>query len=145
MSGTSEEVKIPEKLYFKIGEVSKIVGVKPYVLRYWETEFKEIEPAKSRSNQRLYRRKDVDALLTIKNLLYREGFTITGARKKIRDHLKGAGKGNDKSSSKKSNKESKKQVGRLEQMPLAFESEQGRKIFLKLKEELEELQRLIAS
>lgn len=143
MSGTNEAVNIPEKLYFKIGEVSKIVGVKPYVLRYWETEFKEIEPAKSRSNQRLYRRKDVDALLTIKDLLYKEGFTITGARKKIRDHLKSTGKKNGTSSSKKSKSGSMRQSGQLEQIPLAFENEQSRKIFLKLKQELEELKRLL--
>ena len=143
MSGTNEAVRIPEKLYFKIGEVSKIVGVKPYVLRYWETEFKEIEPAKSRSNQRLYRRKDVDALLTIKNLLYKEGFTITGARKKIRDHLKSVGKKHDTSSSKKPKQESMRKPEQLEQIPLAFENEQSRQIFLKLKQELEELQSLL--
>jgi len=80
-----KEVSIPSKLYFKIGEVSRIVGVAPYVLRYWETEFREIGPAKSRSRQRLYRKRDVETLLRIKKLLYDEGFTIQGARKRVRE------------------------------------------------------------
>jgi DNA-binding transcriptional MerR regulator len=73
-----------DKLYFKIGEVAKIVGVKPYVLRYWETEFKIIKPGKTRSRHRLYRRKDVDTLLRIKDLLHGQRFTIEGARKQLR-------------------------------------------------------------
>ncbi len=77
--------EIPEKLYFKIGEVAELAGVEPYVLRYWETEFKEIHPVKSRSKQRLYRKKDIETVLRIKGLLYEEGFTIEGARKKIRE------------------------------------------------------------
>lgn len=80
---------VPDKLYFKIGEVSRLVGVEPYVLRYWETEFSDVAPVKSRTNQRLYRRKDVQTLLTIRNLLHRERFTIEGARKR----LKGEGRG----------------------------------------------------
>src|SRR3989338_725049 len=80
-----KQVEIPEKLYFKIGEVAELAGVEPYVLRYWETEFKEIHPAKSRSQQRLYRKKDIETVLKIKGLLYEEGFTIEGARKKIRE------------------------------------------------------------
>ncbi|MEA1971104.1 MAG: MerR family transcriptional regulator [Thermodesulfobacteriota bacterium] len=74
---------IPDKNYFRIGEVSKILGVEPYVVRYWESEFKTVRPARTRSDQRLYRRKDVEQLLTIKNLLYEEMFTISGARKKL--------------------------------------------------------------
>ena len=66
-------------------EVAELAGVEPYVLRYWETEFKEIHPAKSRSQQRLYRKKDIETVLKIKGLLYEEGFTIEGARKKIRE------------------------------------------------------------
>jgi DNA-binding transcriptional MerR regulator len=77
--------EIPDKLYFKIGEVARLIGVEAYVLRYWETEFKEIHPVKSRSNQRLYRRKDVEVLFRIKRLLYEEGFTIEGARRQIRE------------------------------------------------------------
>ena len=74
-----------EKLYYRIGEVSRITGLKPHVLRYWESEFKVIKPHKEGSFQRLYRRKDLDLLLKIKKLLYEEGFTIAGAKKKIRD------------------------------------------------------------
>ena len=74
---------IPDKNYFRIGEVSKILGVEPYVVRYWESEFKAVRPARTRSDQRLYRKKDVEQLLAIKNLLYEEMFTIAGARKKL--------------------------------------------------------------
>jgi DNA-binding transcriptional MerR regulator len=77
--------QLPDKLYFKIGEVATIVGVKPYVLRYWESEFSLVRPTKTRSKHRLYRRKDVEMLLQIKHLLHHERFTIEGARK----HLKG--------------------------------------------------------
>lgn len=80
---------VPDKLYFKIGEVSRIVGVEPYVLRYWETEFSDVAPVKSRTNQRLYRRKDVQTLLTIRNLLHRERFTIEGARKRLKGEARG--------------------------------------------------------
>jgi DNA-binding transcriptional MerR regulator len=74
-----------DKLYFKIGEVARIVGVKPYVLRYWETEFSILRPGKTRSKHRLYRRRDVDLLLKIKDLLHTRRFTIEGARKKLRE------------------------------------------------------------
>jgi DNA-binding transcriptional MerR regulator len=74
-----------ERLYYRIGEVSRITGLKPHVLRYWESEFKGIKPHKGGSLQRLYRRKDLDLILKIKKLLYEEGFTIAGAKKKIRD------------------------------------------------------------
>lgn len=75
---------IPDKLYFKIGEVARITGVKPYVLRYWETEFKIINPHKSRSNQRVYRKGDIELILEIKRLLYDERYTLTGAKAKIK-------------------------------------------------------------
>lgn len=75
--------QIPEKLYFKIGEVAALLQLKTHVLRYWETEFSVLRPVKSRTNQRLYRRKDVETALLIKELLYRQGFTIAGARKKL--------------------------------------------------------------
>jgi DNA-binding transcriptional MerR regulator len=74
-----------ERLYYRIGEVSRITGLKAHVLRYWESEFKVIRPHKEGSLQRLYRRKDLDLILKIKKLLYEEGFTIAGAKKKIRD------------------------------------------------------------
>lgn len=81
-------VEIPDKLYFKIGEVASLLDVKTHVLRYWETEFSALQPVKSRTNQRLYRRKDVETALLIKELLYRQGFTISGARKKISTQLR---------------------------------------------------------
>ena len=83
-----QEIETPishERLYYRIGEVSRITGLKPHVLRYWESEFKVIKPHKGGSLQRLYRRKDLDLILKIKKLLYEEGFTIAGAKKKIRD------------------------------------------------------------
>src|SRR5678816_1420205 len=80
--------RLPDKIYFKIGEVSEIVGVEPYVLRYWETEFELLKPAKAPSKHRLYKKKDVELLLNIKRLLYTEGFTIDGARKKLKESKK---------------------------------------------------------
>jgi DNA-binding transcriptional MerR regulator len=77
------DAPIPDKTYFRIGEVSKILGVDPYVIRYWETEFKSIKPVRTRSDQRLYRRKDVEALLVIKNLLYADKYTIRGAKRQL--------------------------------------------------------------
>ena len=76
---------LPVKLYYRIGEVSEIVGVEPHVLRYWETEFRSIRPQKSRKGQRIYSRRDVDKLLKVKELLYSHGFTIAGARKRLRE------------------------------------------------------------
>ena len=88
LTGT-ENVKtraeLPDKLFFKIGEVSKLIGVKQHVLRYWESEFPIIKPQKSKTNQRLYRRKDVEAVVAIKHLLYDRKFTIEGARRHIKD------------------------------------------------------------
>jgi DNA-binding transcriptional MerR regulator len=75
--------EIPDKLYFKIGEVSEILGVEPYVLRYWETEFAQLTPKKSGSGHRLFRRKDVELLLRIKHLLYEKRYTIEGARQTL--------------------------------------------------------------
>ena len=77
-----------ERLYYRIGEVSRVTGLKPHVLRYWESEFKVIKPHKGGSLQRLYRKKDLDLILKIKKLLYDEGFTIAGAKRKIRDFEK---------------------------------------------------------
>lgn len=80
----SKDRQPPVKLYYRIGEVADIVGVEPHVLRYWETEFRSIRPQKSRKGQRIYSRKDVDRLLQVKDLLYTHGFTIAGARKRLR-------------------------------------------------------------
>jgi DNA-binding transcriptional MerR regulator len=73
--------EIPDKLYFKIGEVAELTGVKPHVLRYWESEFSIFRPIKSKSNQRLFRRKDIELVLLIKDLLHRRRLTIAGAKK----------------------------------------------------------------
>jgi DNA-binding transcriptional MerR regulator len=74
---------IPDKLYFRIGEVARLAAVKPHVLRFWETEFSFLDPKKSGTNHRLYRRKDVETVLEIKRLLYEQRFTIEGARKHL--------------------------------------------------------------
>ncbi len=84
-------VDIPDKLYFKIGEVAELAGVKPHVLRYWESEFGSFRPAKSKKNQRLYKRKDIELVLQLKELLHEQGYTIAGARKKLREISRGGG------------------------------------------------------
>jgi DNA-binding transcriptional MerR regulator len=84
-------VTLPDKLYFKIGEVSKLVGVKPYVLRYWESEFSIVRPGKTRSRHRLYRRKDGETLLEIRRLLHTERYTIEGAKRRLRERCPGDG------------------------------------------------------
>ncbi len=76
-------ITIPDKLFFKIGEVCELVGVQAHVLRYWETEFPMLQPQKNRAGQRTYRRKDVEMALRVKQLLYEEGFTIAGAKRKL--------------------------------------------------------------
>jgi len=87
-SAKTADVLIPERLYFRIGEVATLCHLPAYVLRFWETEFPQLKPIKSSTGQRMYRRKDVEAVLRIKKLLYEEGFTIAGARQ----HLRGEGK-----------------------------------------------------
>ena len=113
---------LPEKIYFKIGEVSEIVGVEPYVLRYWETEFDLLKPSKAPSKHRLYKKRDVELLLDIKRLLYGEGFTIEGARRKL----------------KESKKEEKNQL----KLPLA--EQKYKSALAKLKKDLESLRRLLS-
>ena len=81
LSDSLGQGKIPDKHYFKIGEVKNITGIEPHVLRYWESEFKIIRPQRATSKQRLYRRVDVENILTIKKLLYEDGYTVPGARK----------------------------------------------------------------
>ena len=114
--------RLPEKIYFKIGEVSEIVGVEAYVLRYWETEFEVLKPSKAPSRHRLYKKRDVELLLEIKRLLYSEGFTIEGARKKLRQ----------------SKKEEKDQL----KMPLS--EQKYKSALVKLKKDLESLRRLVS-
>ena len=113
---------LPEKIYFKIGEVSEIVGVEPYVLRYWETEFDLLKPSKAPSKHRLYKKRDAELLLDIKRLLYTEGFTIEGARKKLREVKK----------------EEKDQL----KLPLA--DQKYKSALIKVKKDLEALRKLVS-
>ncbi|MFP3927976.1 MAG: MerR family transcriptional regulator [Desulfobacteraceae bacterium] len=96
-SGTAEKpVSIPDnKRYFRIGEVSRIIGVEPYVLRYWENEFSEIRPGRADSNQRTYQRKDLEAIFEVKRLLYEEKLTIEGAKKRLREQRSTRTQGED--------------------------------------------------
>ena len=82
------EAVIPDKIYFRIGEVSELSALPAYVLRYWETEFSQLKPTKSSTGQRMFRRKDVECVLRIRHLLYEEGFTIAGAREKLREEAR---------------------------------------------------------
>lgn len=83
---------IPDKLFFKIGEVCEITGVQPHVLRYWETEFAQLAPQKNRAGQRVYRRRDVELVFHIKSLLKEEGFTIAGAKKRLASEMRSGAK-----------------------------------------------------
>jgi len=107
---------IPDKLYFKIGEVSKITGVESYILRYWESEFKLVRPYRTKSNQRLYRKKDVESILEIKKMLYDDKFTIEGAKKKF-----------------------KKNPRTQKQLPLNFSQKKFMNALHEIKDELQEL------
>ena len=119
---------IPDKLYFKIGEVADIVGVMPYVLRYWETEFPDIVPGKSQSKQRLYRRKDVELILFIRDLLYQQKFTIEGARKRLKDM----------------GKKGKESLEEPKQIALKLPQSASTKSWMKdLKQKIQELEKLI--
>src|SRR6266516_4098291 len=84
----SAEVIIPDKLYFRIGEVARLCRLQAYVLRFWESEFPQLKPVKSSTGQRMYRRRDVESVLRIKKLLYEDGFTIAGARQQLRFDVK---------------------------------------------------------
>jgi DNA-binding transcriptional MerR regulator len=85
-------VAIPEKLFFKIGEVCELAGVQAHVLRYWESEFPMLAPQKNRAGQRVYRKRDVEMALRIKELLYEDQYTIAGAKKRLANDLRGGGK-----------------------------------------------------
>jgi len=82
------EIMIPEKLYFRIGEVASLCRLPAYVLRFWETEFPQLKPVKSSTGQRMYRKRDVESVVRIKKLLYEDGFTIAGARVQLREENK---------------------------------------------------------
>jgi DNA-binding transcriptional MerR regulator len=130
MTGTTTE--LPDRLYFKIGEVAKIVGVKPYVLRYWETEFSMIRPGKTRSKHRLYRRRDVETLLEIKRLLHTERYTIEGAKRFL------------KTPQKPEKPEKPSAAARKEQMALPLGERVYREALMRLKHDLEELYKLLS-
>jgi len=84
------DIVIPDRLYFRIGDVAELCGLETYVLRFWETEFPQLAPKKSSTGQRLYRKHDVENVLRIMRLLYEEGFTIEGARRQLKDELRPA-------------------------------------------------------
>lgn len=85
----SDEIIIPEKLYFRIGEVAELCDLPAYVLRFWETEFSQLKPTKGSTGQRMYRRRDVEHVIRIKQLLYSEGYTIAGAREQLKQEARG--------------------------------------------------------
>ena len=111
---------IPDKFYFKIGEVSSLLGVKPYVVRFWETEF-DLTPAKNRSRHRVYKRHEVETLLEIRRLLYDDRFTIEGAQRKLKERMK----------------EKNKQLG------LSLEEKKHRSTLLEVKKDLEKLREML--
>ena len=86
--GKPDEIFIPDKLYFRIGEVATLCQLPAYVLRFWESEFPQLKPVKSSTGQRMYRRRDVESVVRIKQLLYEQGFTIVGARQQLRSETK---------------------------------------------------------
>lgn len=85
---SADEILIPDKLYFRIGEVATLCHLPAYVLRFWESEFPQLRPVKSSTGQRMYRKRDVESVMRIKQLLYEQGFTISGARQQLRAEVK---------------------------------------------------------
>lgn len=139
-------VAIPEKQYFKIGEVSEILDVEPYVLRYWESEFKILKPTRTRARQRLYHKKDLELLLEIKHLLYDEKFTIAGAKKRLQEMKKQeAAERRAKKASRGSKQRAQATVpseSRSNESPAAEKSDY-REILLEIKKELKELRSIL--
>ena len=129
---------IPDKLYFKIGEVKKITGIEPHVLRYWESEFKIIRPQRATSKQRLYRRVDVENILTIKKLLYEDGYTVPGARKFLT-----ANKGKKVKPVAAAAKPAAKQKTAREARPSTVLSEKTRSMLKDMKEDLMALRKML--
>lgn len=140
-------IAIPEKQYFKIGEVSEILDVEPYVLRYWESEFKILKPTRTRARQRLYHKKDLELLVEIKHLLYDEKFTIAGAKKRLQEMKKQA------SAEKKAKKPTRSLRERQEEeFPEHTENQPSvladslpdyRELLLEIKKELKELRNIL--
>ena len=140
-------VAIPEKQYFKIGEVSEILDVEPYVLRYWESEFKILKPTRTRARQRLYHKKDLELLMEIKHLLYDEKFTIAGAKKRLQEMKKqsAAEKKAKKTPAKpvlKPKEEAEIPENKNEAMHFSERSDY-REILLEIKKELKELRSIL--
>jgi DNA-binding transcriptional MerR regulator len=138
-------VAIPEKQYFKIGEVSEILDVEPYVLRYWESEFKILKPTRTRARQRLYHKKDLELLMEIKHLLYDEKFTIAGAKKRLQEMKK-------QSSAEKRAKKTGKAVKARDEVDIPEEKTETlhvsdrsdyRDILVEIKRELKELRAIL--
>ena len=122
---------IPNKLFFKIGEVCEITDTQPYVLRYWESEFPALAPAKNSSGQRIYRRKDIETVLRIKQLLYDEGFTIAGAKKKLESEASGKGA------------TPQSMAGEAEAADKAKDDDKAREVLFEVKDQLRELLTLL--
>ena len=131
--------QIPDKLYFKIGEVSKITGVKPYVLRYWESEFKIVRPQKSASRQRVYNKKDVELIVEIKNLLYNEKFTLEGAKRRLKE-LHSSNKNSQKAAAGRAGAVAADEKKQLNQ-PVVNEDYQ--KALMSIKEELHTIRKIL--
>ncbi len=134
-------IAIPEKQYFKIGEVSEILNVEPYVLRYWESEFKILKPTRTRARQRLYHKRDLELLLEIKHLLYDEKFTIAGAKKRLQEMKKQAAAEKRAAKAPKASRV-KEEIKALEsRMENATSDTQAdyRDLLLEIKKELKEL------
>ncbi|MCX5873566.1 MAG: MerR family transcriptional regulator [Deltaproteobacteria bacterium] len=134
-------IAIPEKQYFKIGEVSEILNVEPYVLRYWESEFKILKPTRTRARQRLYHKRDLELLVEIKHLLYDEKFTIAGAKKRLQEMKKQAAAEKKAAKAPKATRV-KEEIKALEsRMETAAADNQAdyRELLLEIKKELKEL------
>ena len=115
-----------EKMYYSIGEVSELIGVKPHVLRYWETQFPILKPKKNRAGNRTYKIKDIKYIIAIKNLLYERGYTIAGARKKLREA-------------------SNDPTALVEQLNIPFADPEKRRVLLALKKDLLKLREMVNS
>jgi DNA-binding transcriptional MerR regulator len=138
-------IAIPEKQYFKIGEVSEILDVEPYVLRYWESEFKILKPTRTRARQRLYHKKDLELLLEIKHLLYDEKFTIAGAKKRLQEMKKQVSaekKAKRPARTARPREELETPNLRMENLPHSGNADY-REILLEIKKELKELRSIL--
>lgn len=138
-------VAIPEKQYFKIGEVSEILDVEPYVLRYWESEFKILKPTRTRARQRLYHKKDLELLMEIKHLLYDEKFTIAGAKKRLQEMKKQTSaekKAKKPAKAVKTKDESDNSEAKNDNSP-SMEHSDYREILIEIKKELKELRSIL--